>query len=928
MRRAYTRSKVVRAGRSQRGFTLLEIMVVMGLSLIIMTAGTGYVVRHTEGMANEAAAEHLKSIAGAARDYARDNEEAILATLDGAPTAEVSIPMLKAQDYLPPSVSAENNYGQGYLVRFTKTPTGELEGLIVTQGGEAIKGLNKRKIAQSIGAAGGFLDEATMTTLSGSYGSWERSLSDFGIGPGEAELAYALFVDKAINKGSLADQYLSRREIPGMPQLNRMEANLDMAGNAVSNVGHIDAQTAWVSSLEAEDLTTGGLAVSGEATFTGRTVFQNRNGRGPVVDRINSTGNSSIEYRTTGGSVFAGAATPNTFAVGGDANINSPSNRWFEVGPAGAKVGGESVWTTATFDPASKAEAEHLHSASEISSGTLDPARIPTLDASKIASGVLSAAHIPNLNANKITAGTMNLARLPALPISKVSGLQASLDSKSAVGHGHSAADVTTGVFSTARIPAMDADKIASGVLGAARIPNLNASKITAGSLHVNRIPTLPISKIDGLQTALDGKADVGHKHSASDITSGTLHVNRIPALPISKVTGLQSALDGKASLSHQHDASDISSGTLSSARIPNLNASKITAGTLHVNRIPSLPADRITSGTFAAARIPNLPASQITSGTFSTARIPTLPISKISGLQAELDGKLDKSGGTMTGALSINAGNRPLNFYGGSGRHAYMQWFVESSTSTRSAYLGFGSSSSSSFTISNDKSGGNIVLSPGSGGRVTVGNSTVWHAGNFNPDSKADASHTHSASDITSGTLHANRIPNLNASKITAGTFHSDRIPNLNASKITAGTLHANRIPNLNASKITAGTLNADRIPTLSQSKVSGLEDDLDSKLNLSGGTMTGALTALRFRPTQTASCNSTCSGNGWLARTSSGAVLSCDNGRWRGYSCGTGGGGTPPPQGGCPGEPQPPGCQPLSPSGWYCNGEIRQCR
>ena len=57
-------------------------------------------------------------------------------------------------------------------------------------------------------------------------------------------------------------------------------------------------------------------------------------------------------------------------------------------------------------------------------------------------------------------------------------------------------------------------------------------------------------------------------------------------------------------------------------------------------------------------------------------------------------------------------------------------------------------------------------------------------------------------------GTLAADRIPDLNASKITAGTLAADRIPDLNASKITAGTLAADRIPGLNASKITAGTL------------------------------------------------------------------------------------------------------------------------
>ena len=92
----------------------------------------------------------------------------------------------------------------------------------------------------------------------------------------------------------------------------------------------------------------------------------------------------------------------------------------------------------------------------------------------------------------------------------------------------------------------------------------------------------------------------------------------------------------------------------------------------------------------------------------------------------------------------------------------------------------------------------------------ISYKGNTIWHAGNDGSGSGLDAdlldgnhasafataSHSHAASDITSGTLATARIPSLAASKITSGTLADARIPSLSASKITSGTLSTDRIP------------------------------------------------------------------------------------------------------------------------------------
>ena len=199
--------------------------------------------------------------------------------------------------------------------------------------------------------------------------------------------------------------------------------------------------------------------------------------------------------------------------------------------------------------------------ASDLTSGTLDDARLSTNVPLLDSNGDLNVSTIPDLNANVITSGTLSNDRLSGL------------------------------------VPIM-ASSFPDPKINVNNIPNLDASKLTSGTIASSRlsltesdIPTLSQTKITNLTSDLAAKLTSSSALNADNLASGTVGSARlaltesdIPTLNQSKITSLTTDLANKLTSSSSLNADNLASGTISSARlqlttddIPTLAQSKIS---------------------------------------------------------------------------------------------------------------------------------------------------------------------------------------------------------------------------------------------------------------------------------------------------------------------------------------------------------------
>ena len=338
--------------------------------------------------------------------------------------------------------------------------------------------------------------------------------------------------------------------------------------------------------------------------------------------------------------------------------------------------------------------------------------------------------------------------------------------------HTHDASDVVSGVLGSARIPDLDASKITSGVLGSARIPDLDASKITSGTLSDSRLPTSMADKTitgtlkSNLVSTADGEAIVIAAGESAPQTSNKNSGEFVWLAGERGVRAVSSSDNWATGWNGRYEA--IVVDNFGDSDFPGtVNAAGLTVNSSAVwhegNFTPTAqPASNITSGTFASARIPDLDASKITSGQFSNSNISDISANKITA-----------------GTLNLSSSEIRVDFLRLSNN--------EASDLTADGQLIYDASDGLYYRAASVNYNVWSEQNDGAGSGLDADLLDGFHASSF-----SQVGHTHTASDITSGTLSAARLPDLTVADFAGAAIQvsSESFSNSNTVLMTAAAI------------------------------------------------------------------------------------------------------------------------------------------
>ncbi|RSZ61083.1 shufflon system plasmid conjugative transfer pilus tip adhesin PilV [Massilia atriviolacea] len=229
----------------QHGIAMIEILGALLIAAMLVAGLASMIDTGLEDAKAQRSAQYQAAMAAAASTYLADQYGALAQPARVGQTIAITPAMLRAAGMLPPGMAPANPYGQsGCLlvrprVKSAAAPaTIVLDALVVSEGTP----IPDRVLAFAAASAGaGFISAREPTRAQSAAGAWalgpttSPTLASFlgakcsATPAGGGSLVSALFFDGA---GQSAD-FLYRNKVPGMPELNQMNAPIGMGAAAV-----------------------------------------------------------------------------------------------------------------------------------------------------------------------------------------------------------------------------------------------------------------------------------------------------------------------------------------------------------------------------------------------------------------------------------------------------------------------------------------------------------------------------------------------------------------------------------------------------------------------------------------------------------------------------------------------------------------------
>lgn len=223
-------------------FSLVEVV----LALLIMLTTVGVVWQYIDmglvAKQQRSVADHLQAVNTATSEYIKLHHLDLLNTTTKTSGITLTIQNLIDEELLPLGFSHKNAWGHDYNIYLRQPKTSKLQGIVLTK--NTIRQDNKfnnvivPSTASLLGGSGayiatGLIPNQTANHLIGSHNSWSINLNELGINSTGAGHLGAI---TTFSTSELGLDFLYRFKVPGEPELNAMQTELDMTDNGIKNI--------------------------------------------------------------------------------------------------------------------------------------------------------------------------------------------------------------------------------------------------------------------------------------------------------------------------------------------------------------------------------------------------------------------------------------------------------------------------------------------------------------------------------------------------------------------------------------------------------------------------------------------------------------------------------------------------------------------